>query len=166
MGKVAEHLKARGIAFELLPHDRTYTSIEEAGALGISADEVVKTVAVKTARGYVLAVVPGSDRVDMKRVRQAAEDPHARLATEEELERDFPDHELGGLPPLGSLLEARVLVDPKVMGHDTVLFAGGSTTESIKVQTQELFRIEPHTVVDLTRHEPEDAGTGPAPAAG
>jgi hypothetical protein len=41
--------------------------------------------------------------------------------------------------PLGVLLDAQVYVDPEVLGHDTVTFAAGTQTESVKMQTQELF---------------------------
>ncbi len=37
MPTVEEHLQRKGVAFELVPHSRAYTSIDEARALGISA---------------------------------------------------------------------------------------------------------------------------------
>jgi Ala-tRNA(Pro) deacylase len=157
MPSVADHLRARGVEFELIPHAQTYTSIDEARALGISADEVLKTVVVKTASGYALAVVPGTRRLDMHLVRDAVGDKHTRLATEEELERDFPGYELGSIPPLGSLVGAPLYVDPEVMDHDTVLFAAGTQTESVKVGRGLLFGGEPLTVSPLARHpEAED----------
>ena len=129
MPSVIDHLNSRGAAFEVIPHEKAYTSIEEARALGIAADEVVKTVVLDTASGHVLVAVPGYRRLDMKLVEEAVGDHHARLASEDELAQDFPDFELGSLPPMGSLLGAPVYVDPEVMGHDTVVFAGGSQTE-------------------------------------
>jgi hypothetical protein len=42
------------------------------------------------------------------------------------------------------------------MGHDTVVFAAGSQTESVKIRTEDLFRGEPMTVAPLSRH-PEEA---------
>ncbi len=155
MSAVAEHLEGRGVAFELVPHDQTYTSVDEARALGIAADEVIKSIALKTSTGYVLAAVPAARRLDMKLVREAAGDKHARLATEDELERDFPQYELGGLPPLGSLLDVHVYVDPEVMQHETVVFAAGSQTESVKIRREDLFRDEPVTVAALTQHPEE-----------
>jgi len=92
----------------------------------------------------------------MSLVRTAVGDHRARLATEEELTREFSDYELGALPPLGSLLGAPVYVDPEVMGHDTVVFAGGSQTESIKIRTEDLFSGEPVTIAPLSRHPDED----------
>ena len=44
-----------------------------------------------------------------------------------------------------------LLVDPEVLSHETVLFAGGLETESIRVRAGELFRDEPLTLRQLTR---------------
>ena len=100
MSAVTEHLEQRGSAFELLPHRQAYTSTDEARALGIDAGEVLKTLAVRTGPGYVLVVIPASCRLDLHLVRDALGDHQARLASEEELARDFAGYELGALPPL------------------------------------------------------------------
>lgn len=160
MSRVTEHLHSQGAAFEVIPHAQAYTSVGEALTLGIAADEVVKTIALQMTAGYALVAVPGYRRLDMRLVHEAVGDTHARLATEEELARDFPDYELGALPPLGSLIGAHVYVDPEVMGHDTIVFAAGSQTESVKMRTEDLFRNEPATVVPVARH-PEESDKEP-----
>lgn len=99
MTQVTEHLEAHGVPFEPIAHQQAYTSIAEARALGIDASEVLKTVAVHVADGYALMAVPATGRLDMHLVQAAVGDRHARLATEEELLRDFPGIELGALPP-------------------------------------------------------------------
>jgi Ala-tRNA(Pro) deacylase len=152
MAAVAELLEQRGVPFEAIPHERTYTSIDEARALGITADEVVKTIVLDTESGHALAVLPASRRLDMRLVRAATGDDQTRFASEEELERDFPDLELGAFPPLGSLLRVPTYVDPEVLTHDTVVFAGGSQNESVKARTEDLFRDEPITKAPLTKH--------------
>jgi Ala-tRNA(Pro) deacylase len=159
---VTDLLDKRGVTFEVIPHDQAYTSIAEATALGISADEVVKALVLDTAAGNVIAVVPGSRRLDMRNVEKALGTKHVRLATEEEIEQSFPGYGLGALPPLGSLYGIQTFVDPAVMQHDTVVFAAGSQTESVKLRTEDLFRDEPVTIAPLTRHfqtgeEPSDA---------
>jgi len=152
MAAVAEFLEQRGVPFEVIPHERTYTSIDEARALGIAADEVVKTVVLDTVSGHALAVVPASRRVDIRLVRAATGDAHVRLASEDELKRDFPRLELGAFPPLGSILEVPTYVDPEVLAHDTVVFAAGSQNESVRARTEDLFRDEPITKAPLTKH--------------
>lgn len=157
---VSEYLEKRGVTFEATSHPETYTSVDEARALGIAADEVLKAVMLNTASGYRLAVVPASRRLDMKLVEKALGDKHARLATEQELELDFPGYELGALPPLGSLLSVPTYVDPEVMGHEMIVFAAGSRTDSVKVRTKDLFRDEPVSISPLTRHPEEEEERG------
>jgi Ala-tRNA(Pro) deacylase len=154
MSLVTEHLEQQGAAFEVLAHRQAYTSIDEARTLGVDANEVLKTLAVRTGPGYVLAVIPAARRLDLRLVREAVGDHHARLASEEELRHDFPDYQLGALPPLGALVGANLYVDPEVLGHDTVVFAAGTQTESVKMRTQELFEEGGFTTVALVR-QPE-----------
>ena len=151
MSVVTEHLEQRGSVFEVIPHRQAYTSVEEARALGMQVDEVLKTLAVRTGSGYALVVIPASRRLDLHLVREALGDSRAHLASEEELGRDFPDYELGALPPLGALLEAQVYVDPEVLGHDTVTFAAGTQTKSVRMSAQELFGTGGFTTVSLVK---------------
>ena len=95
---------------------------------------------------------------------EALEDPGARLATEAELQLDFPGYELGALPPLGSLLGVPLLVDPEVLDHELVVFAAGTETESVRVVTGEMFRDEPLAVLPLTRPDGR-ASEDPIPSA-
>ena len=152
MTQVTEYLEIRGVPFETLAHPQACTSIDEARALGIEASEVLKTVAMRVAGGYALMAVPATCRLDMHLVQAAAGDRHVRLATEQELLRDFPDFELGALPPLGSLLGAPLYVDQEVLQHETVVFAAGSQTESVQLKTADLLQHEEVTALRLIKH--------------
>lgn len=156
MSVVTDHLQARAVKFEAIPHEQTYTSIDEARALGIAADEVIKTLVLNTSFGHALALIPGSRRLDMRRVKEATGDAGARLATEDELQRDFKGFELGAIPPLASLLGVPAYVDSEVVQHETIVFAAGTQTESVRARTEDLLRGESVTVAPLTRHAEEE----------
>jgi Ala-tRNA(Pro) deacylase len=156
MTQVTEYLETHGVPFEPIAHEQTYTSIAEARALGIDASEVLKTIAMRTAGGYALIAVPATCRLDLHLVQAAVGDRQARLATEEELLRDFPDIELGALPPLGSLLGAPLYVDQEVLQHETVVFAAGSQTESVQIRTADLLQHEQVTTLPLIKHADEN----------
>ena len=79
----------------------------------------------------------------------------AARRAEEELQRDYPDFELGAFPPIGSLLHAPVYVDPGVMRHDTIVFAAGNAETSLRARTEELFRDENPVVTPLVREADE-----------
>ena len=158
MSLTTEYLEGRGVPFDVIAHDKAFTTIDEARALGVEADAVVKTLLMDTAAGHVLAVIPGDRRLDMRLVEGVAGDRHAHLATEQEIERDMPGIELGSMPPLGGLMKAHAYVDPEVMRHETVVFAAGVQTESIKARTEDVFRDEAVTVAKLTKDFAEQLG--------
>lgn len=151
MSLTTEYLEGRGVPFDVVPHDKAFTSIDEARAIGIEADAVVKTLLLDTAAGHALAVIPGDRRLDMRLVEGVVGDKHAHLATEQEIEHDLPGVELGSLPPLGGLLKARTYVDPEVLEHETIVFAAGTQTESVRARSEDVFRDEGVTVAKITK---------------
>jgi hypothetical protein len=116
---------------------------------------------VRTGPSYVLVVIPAACRLDLQLIREALGDNHARLVTEEELDRDSANYQLGALPPLGALVGDNVFVDPEVLGHDTVVFAAGTQTELVKMSTQELFWTGGTMTVALVKR-PERASDEPS----
>ena len=151
MTVVTEHLEQLGIPFEVLPHPAATTANQEALVLGESADEVVKTVVLDIETGHALAVLPASRRVDVDLVREALNDDHARLASEDELEHDFPEFELGAMPPLPSLLHIPVVIDPAVLEQERITFAAGTQRESIRVSPEGLFKGATIEVAPISR---------------
>jgi prolyl-tRNA editing enzyme YbaK/EbsC (Cys-tRNA(Pro) deacylase) len=146
-----ELLQAKKVPFEVLQHKTTFTTADEAATLHVLPGEVLKTVVLDTGSGHVITVTPASRKLDTRLVRQALTDKEAHLAGEIETERDFPEFELGSIPPLPSLTKVPVFVDPEVMQHATVIFAVGHD-QSIRVKTEDLFGGEYVTVTPLVRH--------------
>jgi prolyl-tRNA editing enzyme YbaK/EbsC (Cys-tRNA(Pro) deacylase) len=64
------------------------------------------------------------------------------------------------MPTTGALVGANVYVDPEVLGHDTVVSAAGTQTESVKMQTQDLFGTREITTVTLVKR-PERGSDDP-----
>lgn len=141
MKTITGYLADKKAHFMVAPHSKTYSSLAEAKELGIGADEVIKTVMLSTTTGHVAAVIPASSRVDTRKLENLLHVEDARLATEDEITEDFPDFELGALPPVPSLLGIPLVVDPKVTQHDRVAFAA-SPDLSIEIETADLFKNE------------------------
>lgn len=137
---IRSHLAAQGVETEELRHDPAHSAMGEAARLGVPPAQVVKTIVLDTRDGHALAVIPASERLDMALVHRATGDTHAQLASEEELQRDYPEYELGTFPPLGTLLHAPVYVDPQVLRHEHVVFAAGRADTSLRARTDDLFR--------------------------
>ena len=155
MPLVTDQLRAKGIPFEILFHKPTFHARDEAAQLGIGPADVVKTILIETPCEFVLAVIPASRRLDLHLVRRAIGDPHARLATEGEVILRFPNYELGALPPMNSLLDIQVLIDPEVASHGTMVFAT-SESESVRLPTDRLLAGEAFRLVPLVERRLAD----------
>jgi Ala-tRNA(Pro) deacylase len=127
--------------YEVLEHPRTETARAEAHALGLPADDVAKTLVVTTPDGYLRVVLPASRSLDLRRLRDAVGGRHhTHLATEEDLARDYPEFELGAVPPFGGARVDRVLVDRRVASRDQVVFEAGDHSHSIRLPAADLLR--------------------------
>jgi Ala-tRNA(Pro) deacylase len=155
--RVQASLDGRGITYETIPHAGTYTTLAEAKALHIPADEVLKTVVLREDDGFAIAIIPASCRLDMSRVHEVIPARDLRLATEEEIEAAFPEFELGALPAVPELLGYPAYIDPKVFEHETVAFAAGTQTESIVTNPHKLLW-DPHVFVAAISTPLEDFG--------
>lgn len=149
--RLAEFLRSKSIDFEPIEHAETFASIEEARAVGVDADEVGKVLVVRSAAGSALFALAASARLDMKAAGRLLGDPHARLATEAEMAADFSEYALGSVPPLADLVGLPLYVDDALTAHETIVFAAGSHTDSIRMRTADLLSAGPHEVA-MIRH--------------
>jgi prolyl-tRNA editing enzyme YbaK/EbsC (Cys-tRNA(Pro) deacylase) len=62
---------------------------------------------------------------------------------------DFSGFELGALPPLGEMLPAPEIVDPRLLEHDRVLCNGGDHTHSILLDPSDVVRVSGAQVADV-----------------
>jgi Ala-tRNA(Pro) deacylase len=144
-----------GASYELLPHPHTERAADEAAALGLSPDEVAKTLVLVVPEGRVRAVLPASERIDLRKVREILRVGKKRvhLASEDDLARDYPEFDLGAVPPFGGARRDPVLVDRRVAERDSVVLEAGSHDESIRVSTDDLVRVTEAQVVDICSEE-------------
>ncbi len=149
--QMVRYLEHEHVPYELIPHPRSETAREEARALGLSPDQVAKTVVVVTSHGYVRAVVPASARLDLHKLTRLLGLPHdARLATEDELAVAYPGFELGAVPPLGGPGGDRTVVDRRLAERETVVVDAGSHSESLRLKTSDLLVHAIAEVGDIT----------------
>ena len=148
-------LDEAGIAYELLPHVHTESALAEAQALGLPADDVAKTLIVKTREGYLRAVVPASDRLDERKLRDITDGSkkEVHLASEDELRRDYPDFDLGAVPQVGGTRRDPVIVDSRVKARASVVLEAGSHEQSVRVASDDLVRAAGAEVADICKED-------------
>jgi Ala-tRNA(Pro) deacylase len=152
---VTRLLERRGVPYEVVEHDATYSAVAEARAAAADPDAMAKTVALHDHDGYRLAVVPASERLDVRRARELlGASHHLRLATERELAQDFPAFEVGAMPPFGTERLPEV-IDVRLLSHDRILCAGGDHRRSVLIDAVDLLRITEPRVADICEQAEE-----------
>jgi Ala-tRNA(Pro) deacylase len=139
---VTTYLESEGIGYEVLEHRPTFSAATEARAAGAEPREAAKTLALHDRGGYRMAVIPASHRLDLHRTRDLLDDTsHLRLATEAELERDFPMFDVGAMPPLGPMMPMPEIVDVHLLYHERIVCAGGDHKHSLRLDPRDLVRL-------------------------
>jgi Ala-tRNA(Pro) deacylase len=125
--ELTRYLTKRGVAYDLVPHDRTMSSMRTAEECQISGDCVAKAVVLLDDNGYFLAVLPASHHLRFAELEEQGHSP-CRMATEEEIERLFPDCAVGAVPPLGAAYGLKTVVDDSIAEVPDIYFEGGDHT--------------------------------------
>ena len=143
-------LDAEGIEFELLAHRHTETAAEEARALGVDPHDVAKTIVLTTDHGFVRAVIPATDRLDVHKVRELL-DVHdqPQLVDEDELAEAYSEFELGAVPPIGGHAGDRVLVDRRLADRGQIVIEAGTHDESLRLPAKQLLILAHAAIGDL-----------------
>jgi Ala-tRNA(Pro) deacylase len=155
MADVTRFLEEAGVDFDVLQHEHTERAADEATVLGIGPEEVAKTLVLVAQSGNVRAVVPGSERIDLHKVAGVLGigGKKVHLATENDLARDYPDFELGAVPPFAGR-EDRVIVDERLAARDSIVLEAGSHDTSVRLKAADLVRLTSAQVADIIRVEP------------
>lgn len=151
---VTRLLDSRGVtytAFEL-PVEKL-GALETAAILGISADQVFKTiVVVREGKGKpILAVTPGPLEVDLKALAKAVGEKRLALPTEKEAER-LTGLQAGGISPLALLNRGfQVIVDETATLFDEIYISGGQRGLNIRLPAEALAALTGAVYADFAR---------------
>lgn len=157
MADLTSFLDEAGLDFDVLEHAHTERATDEAAALGVSPAEVAKTLVLMTPEGNVRAVLPASERIDLRKVGDllGVGGKRVHLATEDDLARDYADFELGAVPPFSGKSDP-VILDLRLSERDSVVFEAGSHERSVRLKAADLVRLTGAQVADITREEPQE----------
>ena len=144
-------LDDKGVSYELLRHRSTRTAGEEAAELGLSRDEVAKTIVLATEEGFVRTVLPAAERLDLHKARELLGfGKSTRLASEAELAGAYPMFELGAVPPFGGPPGDRVLLDRHLAERESVVLEAGAHDRSLRLATEALLELTAAETADLS----------------
>lgn len=130
--KITAFLDEQNVPYELVAHEPVYTSEQAAAVRGFSMDQGAKSLLLKVKNSFVLCILPGSKRLDMKKVRSVVGAGDIRFAKPEEVVQ-IMGCEIGACYPFGNLIDVPMYVDPTLANNDIISFNPGLHDKSIKM---------------------------------
>lgn len=122
--KLQDYIADRHLAWEAVTHRQSDTSLEAAQLAHVPPERIAKAVVLKGHSGYLMAVIPASDHLDVKELGEALAD-ELTLVPERTLTGLFGDCAPGAVPPVGAAYGICTLWDESLGGWPDVYFEGG-----------------------------------------
>lgn len=149
-------LKRQGIAhtvhrYEVRESDERTYGQAVAAAMGAEPATVFKTLVAQLAGGeLVVAVVPVTGTLDLRRLADAAGAKSAAMA-EPSLAEKSTGYVTGGISPFGQRKKLRTFVDSAAQSYDAVYVSAGRRGMQVQITPQDLVLATGATVVELGR---------------
>ena len=129
-------------------------AVEAANFMGVSPDQVFKTIViVREKKKPVLAVVPGPRVVDLKLLAAFLGEKKVHLPTEREAE-ELTGLQAGGISPLALINKGfQVVIDSAAQAYGKIYVSGGQRGLDIQLEVEDLIKLTNARVGKISREE-------------
>ncbi|MGE5431562.1 MAG: aminoacyl-tRNA deacylase [Syntrophomonadaceae bacterium] len=148
--KLKQFLDANNIKYISIKHSPAFTAQEVAHTAHIRGKDLAKTVIVKIGSDMAMAVLPAKNLVDLDLLREVTGNENVELASEKEFKNQFPDCEIGAMPPFGNLYGMQVFVAEPLTKDKEIAFNAGTHSELIKMSFEDFERIVKPKIVKFS----------------
>lgn len=148
--RLREYLDKVNIKYVSIHHSPAFTAQEVAASTHVPGKDFAKTVVVKIEGSFAMLVLPATRKVALAELRDMLGVEKAKLATEEEFNRLFPDCDVGAMPPFGNLYGIDVYVAPNLAVEKEIAFNAGTHTDVIKMSFEDFERLVKPKILSFT----------------
>lgn len=141
--RIREFLDGKGVAYDTIAHDPSFTAGETARAVEARGAEFAKVVMVKLDGRMAMVVLPAYTRVNFDLLREATGARQVELATEVEFRDLFPGCDVGAMPPFGNLYDMDVWLDEHLARAERICFNAGSHRDALCMRFQDFASLVP-----------------------
>jgi len=145
-------LRTQAVKFAVLEYEFTEIGADHAAeGVGRPLEMVCKTLVVKaTGNAFWIAIIPGHQRVDPRRLAAALDVPHADLAETDEAEK-VTGYKVGGISPFALRRPLPVVIEESLLALETIIVNGGRRGVLVEMATEALVRLLDARAADLCR---------------
>ena len=150
---VTRLLDSRKIKYEVFELPAEKLAVEQVARLMNAAPEIVFKSIVITRRGSgkpILAVVPGNQDVDLKKLAKAVGEKKVSPATQKVAEQ-LTKLQTGGISPLALInMGFEILIHKSILDQDLIHISGGERGLNIRIGSDDLVKLVHARVADIS----------------
>jgi Ala-tRNA(Pro) deacylase len=146
------YLEDHHVNYDVVEHARSHTSLESAHSAHVPSHQLAKAVVLEDANGYIVSVLPSSNRLDLEWVNESL-GRKLKMASEGELPNLFQDCDLGAIPALGNAYGLDIIWDEQLTNASEIYIEAGDHKNLIHVHGDEFCRLVedlPHNIISAS----------------
>ena len=149
-----QYLIGTGIWYRFIEKAETVHTSDASKATGIPLARITKNLVSITDLGeFVLLVVPGDRRVDLKKAAHALDVRNVSTLPFKDAEA-VSGYPPGGTPTVGHKRKMRIVLDRSLLNHEILFCGGGSRDRILELRTQDVVRLTDALVAEIAEAPP------------
>lgn len=152
--KIVDLLDEHEITYRALTHKAVFTSAEADAVRprDVTISQGAKALLLNAGDEFMLFVLPGDRKLDMRKVRQVAGVNRIRFATKEEVV-EVMGCEVGACYPIGKICGIKTYVDQTLSENHQVAFNAGDHSKSIIMKYPDYIKVADPVLCNITSNE-------------
>ena len=143
-------LDEKRISYKCWDHPPVRTSEEAAKIRGTPLESGAKALVLRSEGKFLMVVIAGDKKMDMKKVKKAIGSDRLTLATPEEV-LQVTHCIVGSVPPFGNLFGIPVYLDKSLLRNVIINFNAGKHGTSIAVSVDDYQKVVQPVLVDVAQ---------------
>ena len=147
------YLEEHHIEYDMVKHMHSDTSLESAHSAHVPGHQMAKAVVLEDDKGYVVSVLPSTNRLDMEWVNETL-GRNLEMAHEDELPNLFQDCEFGAVPALSNAYGLDVIWDDQLKSASEIYIEAGDHENLIHMHGdsfRKLMQEMPHSIISAEK---------------
>jgi len=143
-------LKAKKVWYRFVDKPETIHTADAAAVTGIPLPKITKNLVSRTDGGeYVLLVVPGDRRVDLKKAAGVLGVKNVGTVSFQRAE-SISGYPPGGTPTVGHKTKMRTVLDKSLLGYETIFCGGGSRNKLLELRVRDILDLSGALVAEIS----------------
>jgi Ala-tRNA(Pro) deacylase len=145
------YLEDHHVKYDMVKHTHSATALESAHAAHVPSHEVAKAVVLEDANGYIVSVLPSTNRLDLEWVNESL-GRSLEIAQEDELPDLFEDCDYGAVPALSNAYGLDVIWDEQLTNASEIYIEAGDHEHLIHMHGDEFCKLMenlPHNIISV-----------------